>query len=161
MVKHSHEVFGMDGEDGFITSLYRRESRRPQQGSLGHIIQWQFKTDAIVLLDCHWVPRSSNLLEILRVIFIYLFIYLSSYRHSSTAEYRCLRSYDCSPSTIYINSRAHVLQHPLVALPYIYHNHINMSFLWTCKWLAVHASIGTRATTARAYDYFDFATYLT
>ena len=38
-VKRSHEVFGMDGEDGFITSLYRRESRRPQQGSLGHIIQ--------------------------------------------------------------------------------------------------------------------------
>ena len=37
-VKRSHEVFGMDGEDGFITSLYRRESRRPQQGSLGHII---------------------------------------------------------------------------------------------------------------------------
>ena len=55
-VKRSHEVFGMDGEDGFITSLYRRESRRPQQGSLGHIIQWWFKTDEIVLwivTECH------------------------------------------------------------------------------------------------------------
>ena len=68
-VKRSHEVFGMDGEDGFITSLYRRESRRPQQGSLGHIIQWWFKIDEIVLLDCHWVPRNSNLFEILRVVY--------------------------------------------------------------------------------------------
>ena len=74
-VKRSHEVFGMDGEDGFITSLYRQESRRPQQGSLGHIIQWWFKTDEIVLLDCHWVPWNSYLLEILRVMFIiYFFI---------------------------------------------------------------------------------------
>ena len=76
-VKRSHEVFGMDGEDGFITSLYRRESRRPQQGSLGHIIQWWFKIDEIVLvlLDCHWVPRNSNLFEILRVVYYYYYYY--------------------------------------------------------------------------------------
>ena len=32
-------LYGIDGEDGSMTSLYRCESRRPQQGSLGHIIQ--------------------------------------------------------------------------------------------------------------------------
>ena len=75
-VKRSHEVFGMDGEDGFITSLYRRESRRPQQGSLGHIYSVaDFKTDAIVRLDSHWVPWNSNLFEILRVVYYYYYYY--------------------------------------------------------------------------------------
>ena len=72
-VKRSHEVFGMDGEDGFITSLYRQESRRPQQGSLGHIIQWWFKIDEIVLwivTECH---GTLTYMRFLRVVYYYYY----------------------------------------------------------------------------------------
>ena len=46
----------MDGEDGFITSLYRRESRRPQQGSLARSIEEEDDVRLVMVM----VKSSSN-----------------------------------------------------------------------------------------------------